>query len=79
MDGQGATRKSRDFATQTRYDIAHALARLGQFCEHPTEAAYKALIRVVAYLKGTVNKSDARGTVNETGEGGQRTRMIGEW
>ena len=45
------------FATQTRYDIAHPLARLGQFCENPTEAAYKALLRVIAYLKGTADRA----------------------
>ena len=45
------------FATQTRYDIAHALSRLGQYTAAPTEAAWKCLMRVVAYLKGTPQQS----------------------
>ena len=44
------------FATQTRYDIAHPLARLAQYCEQPTEAAYQGLLRVAAYLKGTADR-----------------------
>ena len=44
------------FATQTRYDIAHALSRLGQYNAAPTEAAWKCLMKVIAYLKGTTTK-----------------------
>ena len=38
------------FAHIIRYDVAHAVSRLGQYSQHPTEGAYKALKRVIGYL-----------------------------
>ena len=32
-----------------------AVSRLGQYSQHPTEGAYKAMTRVLGYLAGTVN------------------------
>ena len=43
------------FAHIVRYDVAHAISRLGQYSQHPTEGAYKALQRVLGYLAGTAN------------------------
>jgi hypothetical protein len=43
------------FAHIVRYDVAHAISRLGQYSQNPTEGAYKALTRVIGYLAGTVN------------------------
>ena len=36
-----------------RYDVAQAISRLGQYSQHPTEGAYKALTRVLGYLAST--------------------------
>ena len=33
------------FAHIVRHDVAHAISRLGQYSQHPTEGAYKALTR----------------------------------
>ena len=41
------------FAMWTRYDISYSIARLAQCLESPTEGAWKSLMRVIAYLKGT--------------------------
>ena len=38
------------FAQATRYDIAHAMSRLGQHMAKPTEASSKALQKVLKYL-----------------------------
>jgi len=43
------------FAHIVRYDVAHAISRLGQYSQHPTEGAYKALTRVLGYLASTEN------------------------
>ena len=43
------------FAHIVRYDVAHAVSRLGQYSQHPTEGAYKALTRVLGYLASTAN------------------------
>ena len=43
------------FAHIIRYDVAHAVSRLGQYSQHPTEGAYKALQRVLGYLASTAN------------------------
>ena len=43
------------FAHIVRYDVAHAISRLGQYSQQPTEGAYKALTRVLGYLASTVN------------------------
>ena len=43
------------FAHIVRYDVAHAISRLGQYSQHPTEGAYKALKRVLGYLASTAN------------------------
>jgi hypothetical protein len=43
------------FAHIVRYDVAHAISRLGQYSQNPTEGAYKALQRVLGYLAGTAN------------------------
>ena len=43
------------FSTTTRYDIAHACSRLGQFNQSPTVGARKALYRVIGYLASTTD------------------------
>jgi hypothetical protein len=43
------------FSTTTRYDIAHACSRLGQFNQAPTVGARKALYRVIGYLATTTD------------------------
>ena len=43
------------FAHIVRYDVAHAISRLGQYSQNPTEGAYKALTRVLGYLASTAN------------------------
>jgi hypothetical protein len=43
------------FATGTRYDIAHSVARLAQWLQAPTKGAMDAARRVLAYMAGTAN------------------------
>lgn len=35
----------------TRYDISHTVSRLGQFTANPTESSYKAMYRLLQYLR----------------------------
>lgn len=39
------------FSITTRYDISHAVSRLGQMAANPTKGAAKALVRVLRYLR----------------------------
>ncbi|KAL1955685.1 hypothetical protein VTO42DRAFT_8230 [Malbranchea cinnamomea] len=43
-------------ATQTRPDIARAASLLGQFSSDPTPQCWKALLHVLRYLKGTMDR-----------------------
>ena len=46
------------FAHIVRYDVAHAISRLGQYNQHPTEGAYKALQRVLVTLNHSPSRID---------------------
>ncbi len=43
------------FAHIVRYDVAHAISRLGEYNQNPTKGAYKALQPVLGYMAGTAN------------------------
>ena len=55
------------FAMWTRYDVAYPLSRLAQSLSAPTEGAFTALLRVIAYMKGSVELG-LRGKVRGIGE-----------
>jgi hypothetical protein len=41
--------------TQTQPDLAFAVSRLSQYCSNPEDVHWKAVQRVMRYLKGTTN------------------------
>ena len=71
------------FAITTRYDISHAVSRLGQMAANPTKGAAKAMTRVLRYLRandklaieGAITKENVFECYSDSDHAGDRPQL----